>query len=285
MKNLKKVIGVLLAVVLGLVFATASVLAATTASTTVTQTVTAGALTITAPATASMGTVTVSTAQQTTTGVIGDATDTNLVGVNVIDTRGGGAGWSATIKSTHFTYLATDKMLVGTLDTVTFSGVYDGLLGPSDPPATFVVNIATAGAVGTATFEWRTVVDGTAGTPTTGVLTASTVSLSNGISVEFAVATYVLGDKWSAAVDSFPYTGLTVAPSAIHVASGGTTGLTVGAGGTFAGTGATSGPLSLMSAAPDHGLGSYWQDAGLSLIIPANSLSGTFTATVTLTVS
>ncbi|MCL0073729.1 hypothetical protein M1O50_02410 [Dehalococcoidia bacterium] len=285
MRNLKRLTCVLLVVVLSTVLAISAVFAATDTAP-LDVAVTEGLLVIVAPAATLEVIPAARLLPTTTTGWIGNATHTDLIGVNVRDERGTGAGWSTTITSTHFTHRAPYKLLAGANDTVTFSGTYDGLLGVSDPPATFVVEIELGGAVGTATFKWWTVVNGLAEPATSGVLTASTVALGNGISVNFAAATYAVGDKWSAAVDVFPYTGLTVTPSIIHVESGVITGVAVGAGGTFAGAAAaaTSDALSLMIAEVNRGLGSYWQDEHLTLVVHPNSLSGVFTATATLTV-
>lgn len=227
------------------------------------------ALTISSPASASLTGKTVSISAQDTTGTIS--------GVEVIDD--GTAGWTATITSTHFTRLAPYKLLAGNNDTVTFSGDYDGLDGVLDPNGTFIVEITTGGAVATAQFKWTDPADN----ETTGVATASTVVLSNGISVAFAATTYVAGDKWSAGVDVFPYTGLTVTPGTITVVSG-DTGVNAGTSGALAGTGATSDAKTIMTGEAGNSAGTYQQDEGLSLDIHANSLSGSFTATATLTV-
>lgn len=227
------------------------------------------ALSITSPATATLTGKTVSISAQTTTGAIS--------GVEVIDT--GTAGWTATITSTHFTIRATEKTLAGSNNTVTFTGTYDGLDGVLDPNGTFKVEITTGGAVGVAVFKWWD----PAGNLTSTITTAATVVLSNGISVNFAAATYQVGDRWSVAVDAFPYTGLTVTPSAITIVSG-NTGVSAGATETLTGSGITSDAKTLMTGATNDSTGTYQQDEGLELSIHANPLSGSFTATATLTV-
>ena len=228
------------------------------------------AVSITSPASATLTGKTVSTSAQTSTGTISYA--------EVIDE--GTAGWTATMTSTHFTTQATQKTLAGANNTVTFSGTYDGLDGVLDPNGTFKVEITTGGAVGTAVFQWW---DPT-GTLTSNITTAATVALSNGISVNFAAATYAVGDSWSAGVDVFPYTGLTVTPGTITVVSG-NTGVTAGAAEALTGTTATSNAKTIMTGAADNSTGTYQQDEGLGLNIHANSLSGSFTATTTFTVS
>ena len=236
-------------------------------------TMSAGTLTAESSASATLTGKTVSTSAQTSTGSIANA--------GVIDARGSGAGWTATMTSTHFTTRATQKTLAGTNDTVTFSGTYDGLDGVLDPNGTFKVEITTGGAVGTAVFKWWD----PAGTLTETITTASTVSLSNGISVNFAAATYVVADSWSAGVDVFPYTGLTVTPGTITATSGSLTGVTAGSAEALAGSGTTSSAKTLMTAAVGYGTGTYQQNEDLDLNIHANSLAGTFTATATITVS
>ncbi|MFA4817528.1 MAG: hypothetical protein WC608_02240 [Parcubacteria group bacterium] len=236
-------------------------------------------LDIAAPASATLTGKTVSIAAQTSTGVIGDSNNANLVGVKVSDN--GTAGWSAVMTSTNFTVRATTKKLAGNNATVTFTGTYDGLDGVLDPNGTFKAEITTGGAVGTAVFKWWD----PAGNLTSAVTTAASVVLSNGITVNFAAATYAVGDSWSAGVDVFPYTGLTVTPSAIYAESGTLTGVSAGSSGTLSGAGATSNAKTIMTATAGNGTGIYWQDENLSLGVHVNSLSGDFTATDTLTVS
>ncbi|MBU3964996.1 hypothetical protein KKA96_01315 [Patescibacteria group bacterium] len=236
-------------------------------------------LVITAPASATLTGKTVSITVQTSTGVIGDSNNANLIGVKVSDD--GTAGWSAVMASTHFTTRATQKTLAGANNTVTFTGTYDGLDGVLDPNGTFRVKITTGGAVGTAVFSWWD----PAANLTSNVTTAASVVLSNGITVNFAAATYAVDDEWSAGVDVFPYTGLTVTPSGIYAESGSLTGVSAGSSEILSGTGATSNAKTIMTATAGNGTGIYWQDEDLSLSVHANSLSGNFTATVTLTVS
>ena len=240
-----------------------------------------GVLEITSPSSATLTGKTVSTVAQTSTGVIGDSNHTNAVGVKVADDRPGSPGWTATIQVTHFTTWATTKLLSGSNNTVDFTGTYDGLDGVLDPNGTFKVEITTGGAVGVAVFKWWD----PAGNLTSTVTTAASVSLSNGITVTFAAATYVVGDSWSAGVDVFPYTGLTVTPSDIYAESGVLTGVSKGSSEALTGTGATSNAKTLMTATAGNGTGIYWQDEDLSLSIHANSLFGDFTATATLTAS
>lgn len=227
------------------------------------------ALTITSPATTTLTGKTVSISAQTTTGTIS--------GVEVSDN--GTAGWTATITSTHFTRLADYKLLAGSNDTVTFSGTYDGTYGILDSPGTYIVEITTGGAVGTAIFKWTA----PNGVVTENITTASTVTLSKGISVNFGAATYAVEDKWSAAADVFPYTSLSVTPGTITVVSG-NAGVSAGTAETLTGTGITSDAKTLITGEVGNSTGTYQQDEGLELNIHANSLSGSFTATATLTV-
>jgi len=226
-------------------------------------------LTITSPTSTSLTTKTVSISIQTATGTIS--------GVEVIDD--GTAGWTATITSTHFTRLAGHKVLAGSNDTVAFIGTYDGLDLVLDPVGTFIVEVTTGGAVGTAVFKW----DDPAGNQTTSVTTTASVALSNGISATFGAATYAVGDRWSAAVDVFSYAGLTVTPGTITVVSG-DTGVTAGSAESLTGSGVTSDAKTLMTGDAGDSTGTYRQDESLDLNIHANSLSGSFTATTTLTV-
>jgi len=251
-------------------------------------TMTAGSLSISnsTATTASYTGKTVSTAEQTDTATIGDATHTNTTGIEVTDLRGTGAGWSTVMTVTNLTTLATQKTLAGSNNTVTFTGTYDGLDGVIDPNGTFKVEITTGGAVGTAVFKWWD----PAGNLTSTVTTATSVVLSNGITVNFDAATYAVDDSWSAGVDVFPYNynttkGLTATPSVIYANSGVTTGVTAGSAELMAGTGATSDAKTVMTATVNNGFGDYFIDMGLSQTIHPNSLSGSYTSTATITVS
>ena len=228
-------------------------------------------LSITAPTSTSLIGKTVSAASQTATGTID--------GIEITDD--GTAGWSVTLTSQHLTATSTVKVLSGSNSTVDFTGTYDGLDGVLDPNGTFIVEIVeTGGVVGTAVFQFTDPAGSVSATNTT----ASSVVLSNGISATFDAATYIIGDKWSMGVDVFPYTGLTVTPGTITVVGGDTVGVTAGSSEVLAGTGATSDAKSLMTGDSNNSTGTYQQDEGLELNIHANSLSGSFQGTVTLTV-
>jgi len=262
---------------------TSEVLAVTTD---LSETLSAGTLSVTAPASAAFAGKTVSSIEQTDTAVIGDSIHTNTTGIRVLDERGSAAGWSCTTTVTHLTTKGATKLLSGTNNTVDFTGTYDGLCGVLNPCGTFKVEITTGGAVGTAVFKWWD----PAGTLTENVTTASTVSLSNGISVTFGDATYAVGDSWSVAVDVLPYNydttkGLTITPSAIYADSGSLTGVTAGSSVLMSGTGATSDPATIMTADVNSGLGDYYIDVDLSQTIHPNALAGTYTAVATITVS
>ncbi len=248
---------------------------------------TAGSLSVTSPASAAFGGKGVLSTEQTDTAVIGDATHTNTTGIQVVDERGSAAGWSCTMTVTHLNTKATTKKLAGTNETVDFTGTYDGLDGVLDPCGTFKVEVTAGGAVGEAVFKWWD----PAGTLTETITTASTVLLSNGITVTFGAATYEVGDSWSAGVDVFPYNydttkGLTITPSDIHSASGSLTGVTKGeAAHLMTGSAATSEAATVMTATVNNGLGDYYIDVDLSQTIHPNSLAGTYTSVATITVS
>ena len=92
-----------------------------------------------------------------------------------------------------------------------------------------------------------------------------------------------MDDEWHFGVDVFPYTGLYVTPSAITIVSGSCTNCTTGTAGYLTGTGATSDSKTLMTAPSGTGTGTFRQDEGLELTIHANSISGTYSATLTFT--
>ncbi len=243
------------------------------ATTNLDLTMSSGSLGVTSSASATLTGATVSASAATSTGTIAN--------VSVIDNRGSGAGWSAIMTSEHFTATSSVALLSGANSTVTFTGRYDGLYGVLSPNGTFLVEVTTGGAVGTAIFKW----DDPLGNQETGSTTAASVVLSNGVTVEFATATYVVGDKWSIGVDVFPYTGFEVTPGNITAASGSLEGVTEGSVEFLAGSGITSDAKTLMTATVNNGTGDYDQGSSLSLGIHANSLNGTFKADATITVS
>ena len=237
----------------------------------------AGNLTVASSGSATLAGLTVSTSAQTATGTIAN--------VSITDARGSGAGWSAVMTSQHFTTRATHKTLVDAdSDGITgFTGTYNGLDGVLDPVGTFIVEIVeTGGTPGTAVFKFTD----PGGTVSATSTTASTNLLSNGITVDWDDAqTYDIGDKFSAAVDVFPYTGLTVTPGSTTAASGSLDGITDGSSGALSGSGATSDAKTLVTADVNKGFGDYDQAESLSLTVHANSLSGTYVADATITVS
>jgi hypothetical protein len=242
-----------------------------------------GTLAVVVPETVDFEDKAISIAEQITSASIGDFDHENEIGIEVSDTRGTGAGWSATMTATHLTTRAAVKKLAGSNETVDFTGTYDGL--QTAKPGTFIVEITASGSVGVAEFKW-TDPDGSV---TSDVTTAASVVLSNGISVTFGAATYAVGDKWSVGVDAFSYNydftkGLTVTPSVIYAKSGSLEGVVAGSEELMTGTGATSNAKTLMTADINHGTGIYYIDAGLSQILHANSLPGTYISTAIITV-
>ena len=242
------------------------------ATTSMDLTVSAGSLGLTSSASATLTGVSVSFSAATTTG--------SVANVSVTDERGTGAGWSAVMTSEHFTATGTTRTLAGSNNTVSFTGDYDGLDGIMDPNGNFNVKITGGGAVGVAIFQWTD----PAGNTETGSTTASSVSLSNGISVNFGATTYVVDDEWSANVDVFPYTGLTVTPSSITEVSGDGGGVSAGAEEILTGSGTISDSKTLMTGAANNSTGTYQQDEAMELNIHPNSLEGNFSADATITI-
>ncbi len=243
------------------------------ATTSIDLTMGVGTLSVGSSVSASLSGLTVATSAATSTG--------SIANVSVTDTRGSGAGWSMVMTSQHFTTTSTVKTLSGVNNTVNFTGTYDGLDGVLDPNGTFQVEITTGGSVGTAVFKWTD----PASNETTNVTTSASVVLSNGISVTFASATYVVADKWSAGVDVFPYTEFQVVPGSVTAFSGSLTGVSAGSTEYLGGSASTSDAKTLMTAGTNYGFGDYDQAPSLNLGVHANSLSGTFKADATITVS
>jgi len=255
-------------------------------------TMTAGSLTTVAPDASFTG-KTVSASDQDSIGIIGDATD-NSTGVQVTDLRGTGAGWALTMTTTNLTITEDDVKMAGSNDDVTASGTYDGALGIQTAFQSFTVKITTGGVADGSTAEysyWKPGTDTDETADGTAIkATGSAVELSNGVYIAFtAETTYVVDDEWSILVDVFPYyvsasVGLEISPDTLSAASGSTEGLTAGSANQFfTGSGVTSGALTVLTAAVDHGQGDYYIDIDMVQDIHKNSLDGNYTSTATLT--
>jgi len=236
--------------------------------------------------TASFESKSVSSNQQTTTTNIGDTNSANTTGIEISDLRGTGVGWAATMTATNLVTQGSVRQLSGANATVGFTGTYTGVDAIFTTSGYYIVEITTGGSVGVAIFSWTD----PAGNVTTNITTSSSVLLSNGINVTFAPATYVVGDKWSITVDAFRYNynsnkGLTVTPGIIFAVSGVTNGMTVGSSTLLTGSGINSNAVTILTAPTNTGMGDYFIDLGLSQTIHPNSFVGTYTSTVTLTVS
>ncbi len=227
--------------------------------------------TLTAPNNTSYTAIPISTATQITTATLNS--------INVINTRGVAAEWAITINVTNMTQRGASTKIFGDNDTVNFTGAYTGITAPHTY-GKYTAEITTSGQVGTAIFKWTD----PAGTETTGVSTASSVILNNGITINFNPSAYAVSDKWILRVDSLSYTNLTLTPGSITT-NFGDSNITPGSSGTFSGIGITSNARTLLSATAGNGEGSYTQIPGLSQSVHANTLNGTFQGTITLTVS
>jgi len=205
--------------------------------------------------------------------------EATLTDIGVTDTRGLAVGWSLTVATTHLTTKRSTMLLSGNNDTVTFSGVFAGVAF-NNLAGKYILEITTGGELGTAKFKWTD----PSGNITTGVTTASSVTLNDDMVAEFATATYEVGDKWMLPVDSFAYTNLTLSPGQVTV-NYGDTGVTSGFAGEFSGSNKTSDSRTLMNATSGTGEGSYLQNIDLNQLIHANSLEGEFGGVITITIS
>lgn len=226
---------------------------------------------VTAPGSMNYSAASVSTVSQVITAI--------LDSVNVVNTRGTNTAWSLSATVTNLTTTRSVTKLLGSNNTVTFSGTYSGVI-THDLASKYFIEITTGGAVGAAILKWTD----PAGTVTQNITTASSILLNNGMTVNFAAATYVVGDKWMLPVDSLDYTALTLTPGSITVNFGNTS-VTVGGDGLFGGISTTSSSRILMSANANAGEGSYTQAINFSQNAHANFLFGNYSATITITLS
>lgn len=173
------------------------------------------------------------------------------------------------------------------LPTLTSGARYDGTCGETSPATIYTVTIGTGGAVGTATYS---VTGGCTGESNqTNVTTASTNNSigSRGVKIDFPSGTYVANDSWKIPVDMYAFTKMTVTPQAATAALSGSdlTGLTAGSSGALSGSGSTSNSKTILTASSGNGMGSYNQDVSLELTVHSNQYAGTYSGTITVTVS
>lgn len=238
---------------------------AATGSTSVSQTITGGALNLSSTASVLLSSVTVNVASsQNATG--------NLGTVTITDSRGNGLGWSTTATSSHFVQVNTPIKQSGSNNTLTSGGTYSNAAG-----GTYTVTVSSGGASGVAQYTVSGLETQAATTTGSGVAIGT-----RGVTATFAAATYVVGDSWTIRVDVLPVTGFLVTPSAVTTVSGLSTGVTAGSAHTFT---STSDPTTIVVASSGNGMGSYTNNPALQLTVPASSFAGTYSATVTETLS
>ncbi len=237
-------------------------------NTTLSEVVSAGNLTVASAGSAAFAGKTVTHAGQN---------DTTTFTTDPKDSRGSGAGWSTTMTATNL----TTALVVPTAGTNTLSAMgYDGTYGVTTPVKKYNIVITTAGAVGTAVFQWR--VDG--GIWINNVVTATNNVLEKGLTLNFNSGTYALNDAWAIGVDVFPYTSLTVSPQTMTADVGVTTDMTAGNAGALAGADATSSSKTLLTAPSFRGMGDYAQTINLSQAIQANPTAGTYASLVIISI-
>jgi hypothetical protein len=240
-------------------------------------TLSAGSLSISSDASVTLTGRTVTTSNQTSTGT---------VAVTASDLRGSGAGFTASVTATNINYTGSTVSTSGSTPTARmgFSGSYNGVVAPlnSNGGGRFRTEITTAGALdGTCKFKWLD----PAGSLTSNVSCAATVSLSSGITATFT-GSQTLGDAVSLIVGSHTYTENTATPASLAaVNTADTTGVALGSGSVFSGSGATSSANSALVAEAGAGLGSYTFNIGLSQTVRKNSVAGAHAGTLTLTIA
>jgi len=241
------------------------------ADTNLSQTMSSGTKSVGSAASATLGGLTVGYSVQTTTGSFG---------IDPQNAIGDGAKYDVTMAATNLATIGGVKVVAGSNDTVGTSGTYDGTYGVVDPVKRYGIKIVAGGAVGTATYQWRT----DDGVWSTAATTSATVALEKGINVTFGAVTYVANDEWAFGADVFPYTILTVTPGTITADSGVTTGMTAGAAEALTDAGATSAAKNLIATEYYRGMGDYAQTVSLSQSVHANSIAGTYGSTATITI-
>jgi len=222
----------------------------------------AGLMTLSSDPTSTLSTITLSTSSQNATGDLGL--------VDAADSRGTGVGWTLTDAASNFIQVETPITVSGSHNTLSSGGTYTGTTA-----GTYTVTIATGGSAGVSTYT----VSGleTQGTTTTG----STVLIgTHGVTATFGAATYTTGDSWTIRVDLIPVTDFTQSPGSVSAIVGSLTGMNSGSSHTFS---STSDTATLASAPSGDGMGEYTLDPNLSLAVPANTYTGSYSATITLT--
>lgn len=246
----------------------------------VSQSIESGSLNVTAPpGNSALQQVPTGFSPQTTTGVISN--------LRIDDNRGTAVGWTVSANMQHLTYTKNPQPGQNNSSPLIINNNrYDGTCGVTYPVTTYTITISTGGTIGTARYS----VNG--GCPGETLQTDVLTTLSNnavgsrGITIDFPSGTYYVNDKWTIGVDVFPYTDMTIIPQSPTVAEPGSdlTGITPATSGIFTGTSTTSNSRTVLQADSGKGMGSFFQNINLSLIIHPNSYAGSFTGTITFTI-
>lgn len=227
-----------------------------------------GSLSLTAPSSVTLSTVTLAAPQPSGSGSMGT--------MQVADSRGTNVGWSLTATSTNFGDVNPIVLVAGSHNTVTSGGKYDFQTG-----GTYTLTINNGGSVGHSTFN------------VTGLETASNITTgtniaigTRGVTATFNTATYSVGDSWSITVYTIPlnaYQFFTVNPNngTFTVVSGSGTGVSVGSSHGFT---SNTDAATIMTATSGNGNGTYTVNPSLSLLVPAGTYTGNYSATITETV-
>ncbi len=227
-----------------------------------------GALTMNNTSSTSLSVVTLQYPNPTSTGSLGT--------IQVADSRGTNVGWSVTGSTTNFGQVNSAVLVSGSHNTVTSGGSYDYASG-----GVYTLTITNGGQSGNAIFSVSGLESATNQT------TGSNVAVgTRGVTATFATANYSIGDSWTITINVIPVNisgYFTVNPNnaTFAVISGSGTG--VGAGSSHAFTSNTD-TTTLMSATAGNGTGTYSINPSLSLIVPAGTYSGNYSATFTETV-
>jgi hypothetical protein len=193
-----------------------------------------------------------------------------LMRLAIFDKREEGVGWSVTATCTNFFAINQPVTQNGENNTLTSGGAYDFPVG-----GVYKITIIKGGGVGIAQFK----VEGLENDQV--LTTGKNVDIgTRGLNITFANANYNVGDSWNIRADAIPVSGLTIFPQNFSTDSS-LQDIIFGPKHTFI---SNADVATIMQAGINHLPGDFFTDVYLSLIIPANTYTNTYTAIFTITV-
>lgn len=269
------------------------VASAQTASNTATAALVDGGKTMTAGSNATLSGpgLTVQTGASTISGTV--------TGIAISNTSGDGATWTASSTITQLGMAGSSIAKYGdAAANLAITGIYNPILAECTGAFTGAAAIPCGDikfAVLTTTGSGASLIPDTLTVTAPDGSTQNTVTLSGGVGTYRGLTlTYTASSDWTITsasdiygrVDIMPFTGITATPATLAATGGGasTTGVTLQSGTVYGGSSTTSSSRPDVVASSGAGYGSYTYDLGLSVVTHGYARSGSYSATLTLSI-